>query len=121
MAGTGASGPSILIHRGVGGRTLLLRATEHTFSTARSAGEKSDGNGNAASNDDEEDGVGVEVSAMDGSVQDSDKSKTEFRITARPVCVKFFRDRGPYEREIEARSKLFPKELKDSPLPPIVP
>uniref|UniRef100_A0A7S4N957 Protein kinase domain-containing protein n=1 Tax=Odontella aurita TaxID=265563 RepID=A0A7S4N957_9STRA len=125
-------GLSILLHRGSRGRTLLLRATEHRFTTSDgdetakdaeggrrrnslrrtdSMGGRTSGTGGGGGDVD----AGVEVSAMDGGHDDYDdladptahnRLLSSFRVTARPVCVKFMIDAESYRKELNMRNRV---------------
>lgn len=71
-------GNSILLHRGHADKTLLVRATEQSFSFQQAAKNTGD----------------LEDKALD------------CRIEQIPVCIKFTKDRASYENEIRLRAQL---------------
>jgi len=70
-------GKSILLHRDHGGKTLIIRATEHIFSFRK---------------------IMLETGDSEDQIQCT--------IEQRPVCIKFTKNRAKYENEIQLRTEL---------------
>ena len=109
MRGDLDRGESILVHKGAAGQSLLLRATEHNFMTAAASGDTDVDNKQEG-----KDGTGLEVTAAylfegeGGGIKVAETSAhnnllSNFRVTTRPVCMKFIRDFKSYEREVRSR------------------
>ena len=100
-------GPSILLHYGRERKTMLLRATEHSFKTESSRRKK-------------EKKAKLSTCKESDGLAPSKKYDTNFTVSTRLVCIKFISDRSVYEREIKMRSALDIKVDADA-TGPIVP
>ena len=112
--------PSILIHRGRGGQTLLLRAVEHTFVTNKNEARKNLGM--------EESGTSTSISTKEGDdgLGHGERVNTNLTISTRLVCIKFMADQWNFETEIQMCSQLgllnstHCEEQDDGPIVPIL-